>query len=180
MVMKITEALLTINEFSRPAKPIYATGIALHWVENAKTYAIANRRYFEERKRGGKGYGSAHYIIDMSGEIIWCIPEREMAYHVGADRYTEYAKRNFGDYPNSHLIGIELCHVDDYGKMTKATWAAAVELCAYICLNKGIEPVYITTHSAITMKRCPRWFVDHPKELFRFRQEVKDKTDDQK
>lgn len=174
--MKITPALLTVNEFSRPHKPIFPTGIALHWVENPKTSAIANRRYFEERKNGGKGWGSAHYIIDMSGEIIWCIPEREMAYHVGADRYTEYAKQNFGDYPNSHLLGIELCHIDDQGEMTKATWEAAVDLCTYICLNRGIEPVYITTHSAITRKACPKWFVDHPRELFRFRQEVKERV----
>ena len=177
MVVKITRALLTPNKWSRPLKPFFPTGIALHWVENAKTAAIANRRYFEERKGGKLGFGSAHYIIDISGEIIWCIPEREMAYHVGAKTYTEYALKHFGDYPNGRLIGIELCHVDDYGKMTKATWKAAVELCTYICLNKGIDPGYITTHSAITMKKCPRWFVEHPRELFRFRQEVKEKIE---
>ena len=143
-------------------------------VQRKERKKLSRVAYFEERKNGRKGWGSAHYIIDMSGEIVWCIPEREMAYHVGADRYTEYAKRNFGDYPNSHLLGIELCHIDNKGEMTKETWQAAIELCTYICLNRGIEPVYITTHSAITTKRCPRWFVDHPEELFRFRQEVKD------
>ena len=40
--------------------------------------------------------------------------------------------KNYGDYPNSHLIGIELCHIDDKGEMTKDTWRAAIGLCIYI------------------------------------------------
>ena len=87
------ESPLTPNKYSRPQTPLKEVrGITLHWVENPGTSADFNRNYFEMRKSGQHGYGSAHYIIDNRG-ILQCIPEDEMAYHVGAQSYTALALR---------------------------------------------------------------------------------------
>ena len=174
-----TKLLLTPNEYSRPMKPMNVRGIVLHWVENPGQSARSVMHYFEQRKEGKHGYGSAHYIVDDE-EIIQCIPWDEMAYHVGAKQYTEMALKRFGPYPNSFLIGIELCHPDWTGKPTAKTLFNAEGLCCDLCMLYHIDPVeYIVTHYQITNKvtprgPCPKWFIEHPSELDMFRLKVKE------
>ena len=168
--MKITDKIISLNKHSRPGKELQKVkGLVLHWVANPGTSALANQRFFEERKRGKTGYGSAHYIIDLDGSVLKVIPEREMAYHVGAKKYTPYAEYAFGSYPNNCTIGIELCHPDWSGEFTGETLLAAEELCLWLCGKYHLSPKdSITTHYAITGKECPRWFVRHPGDLIRF------------
>lgn len=170
----IREKLLTPNQWSRPQRPLeQVRGIALHWVGNPNTSAEFNWRFFEARKNGLDGYGSAHYIVDPH-EVIRCIPEHEMAYHVGGEQYSEEALRRWGPYPNAWLIGIELCHPDWTGQFRSETLVHAHLLCGYLCWRYDLNPVSdITTHHAVTGKECPRWFVRHPEELDRFRDAVK-------
>lgn len=174
----ITELLLTPNIYSRPQRHIIPEGIAIHWVENAGQSALSVRNYFEMRRGGRHGYGSAHYIID-DDTIVRCIPEWEMAYHVGADSYTEYAIKHYGPYPNARLIGIELCHPDWSGKPGAQTRAYLIYLCCDICNRHGFNPeLDITTHHAITGKvtprgPCPKWFIEHPSELVVLKDQVK-------
>lgn len=105
----------------------------------------------------------------MDGGIVQCIPLSELAYHVGADKYTPFALHRFGDYPNNCTIGIELCHLDWRGEFTEATLDSAACLCAGLCDKYDLEPTQdITTHNAITGKDCPRWFVQHPEALKEF------------
>jgi N-acetylmuramoyl-L-alanine amidase CwlA len=164
------ESLLTPNKYSRPQTPLTEVrGIAIHWVENAGTSADFNRNYFEMRKSGQHNYGSAHYIIDDRG-ILQCIPEDEMAYHVGARSYTAFALERFAPYPNSYLIGIEHCHPDWTGKFEDAVLAYSRLLCAALCLKYGLSPIRdIVTHNQITGKNCPKWFVENPDDLDDFR-----------
>jgi len=167
-------AYLTPNQYSRPRRALNKVkGLALHWVGNAGTSAMFNRNFFEERKNGKLGYGSAHYIIGLGGEIVQCIPLAEMAYHVGADEYTPYALGKFGIYPNNCTIGIEFCHIDWFGKYTQETIDSAIELCTDLCDHFDLEPLDdITTHHAITGKLCPKWFVVHPVDFEGFKQNV--------
>ena len=73
--MKITEDFLTINNWSRPGKKLESIlAIVMHWTANPRASAKANRDYFEQRKCGSDGYGSAHYIIDQDGSVIHAIP----------------------------------------------------------------------------------------------------------
>ncbi|MEL6866296.1 MAG: N-acetylmuramoyl-L-alanine amidase, partial [Bacteroidota bacterium] len=55
-------------------------GIVAHWTANRSrgADAMANRNYFNTTDR----YASAHYIID-DHSIIQCLPDHEVAYHVG-------------------------------------------------------------------------------------------------
>ncbi len=87
---KIIKKFLTPNKYSRPQKKLgEIKAIVIHWVANPNSKAISNRNFFESRKNGKKGYGSAHFIIGLQGEIIQCLPEGEQAYHVGAKHYTQ-------------------------------------------------------------------------------------------
>lgn len=170
--MQITKAHLTPNEYSRPQKPLLSTrAIVLHWVGNPSTSARANRDFWESRKDGGNGYGSAHLIVD-DREIIEAIPLFEMAYHVGAESYTPFALEFLSSYPNNCTLGIEMTHPDWTGRPSEDTWQRTVRLVADLLLSQRLKAHNITTHHAITGKDCPRWMVRHPAELERFRWDV--------
>ncbi len=189
--MQINQQLLTINEYSRPGKNIKEVlAIVIHWTANPFINAIANRNFFENRKTGMGGYGSAHYIIDKSGEIILCIPENEVAYHCGTSKadpasarlYTDYAREKFGKYavdyktnsPNFCTIGIELCPVDTNGNFTEQTIQSAVNLCADICKRYNLTEKDITTHHNIVgWKDCPKLWTEYPELLDAFKSYVK-------
>lgn len=171
----IREKLLTPNEWSRPQRPLeQVRGIALHWVGNPNTSAEFNWRFFEGRKNGREGYGSAHYIVDPH-EVIRCVPEHEMAYHVGGEQYTEEALRRWGPYPNACLLGVEMCHPDWSGRFEDATIAQARFLCAYLCWRYDLNPnSEIVRHFDVTGKLCPRFYVEHEDEFEKFKDSVKE------
>ena len=170
--MKIVTRLLTPNEYSRPRTKLKGVkAIVLHWVANPGTSAEGNWNYFE--KHPDKSYGSAHFIIDSTGLILWAIPLNEMAYHVGADVYTDWSRQHLGGYPNNCTIGIELCHLDWEGTMTDGCIEAAHQLCMLLCTAFKLDPMEsIIRHYDVTGKECPKWYVDHHDELEKFRYEV--------
>lgn len=171
--MNIRKDLLTVNKFSRPCRDLLSVKkIVLHWVANPGTTAKQNRNFFEMRKNGQYGYGSAHYICDDT-EIIQCIPNDEIAYHVGSKQYTDYGLK-ISSYPNARTIGIEFCHPDETGKPLYATYKHIIELCKHLCNLFKLDPMKdITTHNAITGKDCPKYYVDVPTELFRLKDDVR-------
>lgn len=189
--MQIIHDFLTINEYSRPAKKLKEVkAIVIHWTANPAANAKQNRDYFETRKAGSLGYGSAHYIVDQNGLIYAAVPEYEVAYHCGTDKrdpvsgkiYTDEARARFGDYatakssPNYCTIGVELCPIDNTGNFTTATINAAVELCADLCNRYGLSALEITTHHNIVgWKDCPRLWTNRPELLTAFRLAVTDK-----
>ena len=189
--MQIIQDLLTINEYSRPARKLREIlGIVMHWTANPAASAKQNRDFFESKKTGMSGYGSAHYIIDQSGLIIAAIPENETAYHCGSDKadpasgriYTDEARRRFGRYasvnnsPNNCTIGVELCPTDATGNFTDETINAAVELCADICRRYNLPAQAITTHhDVVGWKNCPKLWTEKPQLLTAFQFTVDDK-----
>ncbi|MHC1750790.1 MAG: N-acetylmuramoyl-L-alanine amidase family protein [Cellulosilyticaceae bacterium] len=166
--MKIVDNLLCHNNYSRPGVPLKKVkGIVVHYVANPNTSAVANRNFFNNRRDGKSGYGSAHYIIDLDGTIVRCIPENEMAYHVGAK---QYKTKRLGDYPNDCTIGIECTHVDWNGKMTTDTYGALLELCSALCNQYELDAqkdLYL--HYDITGKECHKWFLKNPREWQQFK-----------
>ena len=189
--MQIIHDFLTINEYSRPGRRIREMlGLVMHWTANPAANAKQNRDFFENKKTGMGGYGSAHYIIDQNGIIVAAIPENEVAYHCGSSDkdpasgkiYTDEARRRFGKYasesssPNLCTIGVELCPKDATGNFTNATINVAVELCADICKRYGLTVQAITTHHNIVgWKDCPKLWTEKPQLLEAFRQSVEDK-----
>lgn len=163
---KIVDALITPNVYSRPGKPVRGVlGLVWHWVANPGTSAQQNRDYFDRLGRAGGRYAGAHYIIGMRGEVLQCIPDHEMAYHCGAEKYKERAVELLGAYPNNCTIGIEMCHPDETGEPTAETLESLVMLSAMLAKKYNLLPcLQILRHHDITGKDCPKWFVDRPEE----------------
>ena len=189
--MQIIHDFLTKNEYSRPGKKLQKVlAIVVHWTANPGANAKENRDFFENKKTGMSGYGSAHYIIDQSGVIIAAVPENEVAYHCGSDKadpasgriYTDEARRRFGKYasvnnsPNNCTIGVELCPKDAAGNFTDETINAAVELCADICRRYNLPAQAVTTHhDVVGWKNCPKLWTEKPQLLTAFQFTVDDK-----
>jgi len=176
--MTIKEDLLTVNPFSRPKRILHEiAGIVIHWVNNPGTTAKQNRDYFESLKNQKTDltsrYASIHFIIGLDGEIIQCLPINEMAFHVGALKYTQKAIQILGPYPNNNTIGIELCHPDSTGKFNEATLESAIKLSAKLIKEHYLNPEKdIWTHYEITEKICPKYFIDHPETFEQFKLDV--------
>ena len=169
----IEQKLLTKNKYSRPGTKLgKVKAIVIHWVANPKSKAISNRNFFESRKGGKKGSGSAHYIIGLEGEIIQCIPDNELAYHVGSIKYTKYAKDNLSKYPNDCTIGIEVTHIDWEGKFKKVTLDSAVCLCRKLLDDHGLTTENIIRHYDVTGKDCPRYFVNNEDKFIEFKNRI--------
>jgi len=88
--MQITEMLLT-NPTARPGTKIVPKGLVIHWTANERkgADAVANRNYFNKPTTEA----SAHYIVD-DWQIVRCLPEIEMGYHVGAKSYKSGYRRS--------------------------------------------------------------------------------------
>ena len=175
--MNITEQLLTKNKYSRPCTLLKAVkGIVIHWVANPGSTAPANRNYFESLKDqvppNNKRFASAHYIIGLQGEIIRCVPDKEVCYHTGAERYTNEALRRLSSCPNNCTIGIELCHPAADGKCTDKTLASCRELVSSLLAAYGLSKNDIWRHYDITEKICPKYFVEHIEKWDRFKDSI--------
>ncbi|WP_235615937.1 N-acetylmuramoyl-L-alanine amidase [Brevibacillus reuszeri] len=153
MVLKITEMLLS-NKTARPGTKITPKGVVIHWTANEGkgADAVANRNYFNKPTTEA----SAHYNVDDK-QIIRCLPENEMGYHVGAKTYNPGALKQLSSYPNNCTIGIEMCvNADgDFKKMYQNT----LELTADILKRYGWGVDKLWRHFDITGKNCPAYFV---------------------
>ena len=147
-------------------------GLVIHYVDAAGGHAQAVRNNFIKwANQMPVHYASAHDIIDLNGDIYHIIPYDEMAWHVGAEKYTEIG--NYFGYPNGCLIGVELCHPDETAKPTEKTRKAAIDLCRDLCVQFNLNPmVDIYLHNDITGKWCHKYYCDHPEEWLNFRSDV--------
>lgn len=139
--MNITNAYLTHN---RPyTKRSKTTAIAIHWVANPGTSAMANRNYFQNTSTEV----SANYVIGLQGEVVCCIPDEEVSWCT--------------NQANSYTVSIENCHPDWTGKFNAATYNSLVELTANLCKKYKLNPMNkgVIRHFDVTGKDCPKWFV---------------------
>lgn len=155
-MLPITKLLLT-NQNRPKKKLLKLKGIVIHWTANTGkgANAEANRNYFNTTNRAA----SAHYIVDDK-TIVQCIPDDEIAYHVGAASYTR-AGNNLkeGVYsPNYFLIGIEMC-VNSDGNWAK-TYNNTAELAAYLLKKYKLTVKDMYRHYDITGKDCPKMMID--------------------
>ena len=151
--MKIIDMLLT-NSNARPGKKITPWALVIHWTanENKGADAVANRGYFNKPTTEA----SAHYIVDDK-QIVRCLPEDEMGYHVGAKSYNPDAIKQLSSYPNNCTIGIEMCVNVDGNFQTM--YQRTVELAADILKRHGWGVDRLWRHFDITGKNCPAYFV---------------------
>lgn len=147
----VTRDLLTVNEWSRPGDPLKKVrGVVLHYVGNPGTSARANRNYFDSLASGELGvYASSHFIVGLEGEVIQCVPMTEIAYA--------------SNTRNEDTISVEVCHPDESGEYSPASYARAVELTAWLCREFRLDPAEdVIRHYDVTGKLCPLYYVEHP------------------
>jgi len=149
----IIDMLLT-KKINRPFKANTPKYLAVHWTANEGIGSDAdnNARYFQRGDRAA----SAHYCVD-DHQIVRCIPENEVAYSVGALKYTEWAKKYIGAYPNNKVISIEMC-VNADGKFWRM-YSNTAHLCADILKRHGWSIDKLIRHYDVTGKVCPAFFV---------------------
>lgn len=173
MTLSISKKFLTPNKFSRPQTKIgKIKGVVIHWVANPMSKAIPNRNFFENRKSGNSGYGSAHYIVGLSSAegIVQALPENELGYHVGSSVYTKQALQRLGSYPNNSTIGIECTHLDTKGNMSEYTYNATLELAVDILKRNGLNENDLWLHQTVVgWKDCHRFFVNNNAEWVKFK-----------
>lgn len=160
--MNIKENLITVNPMSRPGNKLDSVSkIVVHYVQNPGSTAMQNRNYFENLKNQNKVYASAHYIIDLNGDIIKVVPEDEVTYNSG------------NMFVNKNSISIENTHPDVSGKFTKETYNSLVELLADIVKRYNLDPMKdIIRHYDVTKKPCPLYYVNNKEEFNKLKEDV--------
>jgi N-acetylmuramoyl-L-alanine amidase len=160
---------LLLTNKNRPKKKLKKLkGIVIHWTanEDSGANALANRNYFNNTNRPA----SAHYIVD-DHQIIQCIPDDEVAYHVGARKYRadgiKILESPYG--PNYFLIGIEMC-VNKDGVWSK-TYQNTINLVVYLLKKYSLTVNDLYRHYDITGKNCPKMMLEG-KDWENFRNDV--------
>ena len=157
MDFNIIDKLLT-NGNARPQLKLKCVrAIVMHWTANTGkgANAIANRNFFNQETTKS----SAHYIVD-SQNIIRCVPDDEVAYHVGAKQYTSYGEsiKAGGKSPNFSTIGIEMC-VNSDGDFEVMKNKSRL-LAAKLLLDNHLTIDDLVRHYDITGKNCPQFLLD--------------------
>lgn len=150
---------MTINESfinERPNKKLKKLkGIIVHWTANTRSGAGANAHlnYFKNNWK----IGCTHYVVDDK-EIIYLIPDDEVAYHVGdRERKSNLPIRKLlvpqGGSPNDYFIGIEMCvNTDnDWGK----TINNVKDLLHHLFEKHNLTVDNVHRHFDISGKDCP-------------------------
>ena len=160
---RITQMLLTPNEYSRPGDALKeVNGIVIHYVGNPGTSAENNRNYFENLKDTKERSASSHYIVGLEGEIIQCVPLEEISYASNSRNYD--------------TIAIECCHPDSTGKFNSMTYESLVELTAALCKSYKLNPMTdIMRHYDVSGKECPVYYVQNESEWNYFLLQVNSK-----
>jgi len=154
-MLPITEMLL--RNHNRPKKKlIQLKGIVIHYTGNTShgANAAANRNFFNCTSSSV----SAHYIVDDK-QIIQCIPDDEVAWHVGAKKYVVLGEilRVKPYSPNYYTIGIEMC-VNSDSDWSK-TYANTVDLVKHLLQKHKLTVDNLYRHYDITGKECPKMMV---------------------
>lgn len=147
--------LITVDGHSRRGVKLEEINdIVVHYVGNPNTTAQQNRNYFD----GTESTVSSHFVVGLDGEIIQCLPLDE--------------KSSATSERNRDTISIEVCHPDESGKFTEATYASLVRLTAWLCDTYGLSVEHVIRHYDTCGKECPLYFVEHEDVWERFKSDV--------
>lgn len=159
----VKQEFIRKNIFSRPdVSRRKINNIVLHYVANPGSSAEGNRNYFDsladqDSQKGGTST-SSHFIVGLEGEVIQCIPTNEIAY-ANAPR-------------NEDTLSIEVCHPDDTGKYSDATYESVVRLTAWLCTQLKLKSSDVVRHYDINGKLCPKYYVEHEEEWKQLRKDI--------
>lgn len=130
--------------------------IVIHYVGNPGTTAQQNRNYFNNPDSSV----SSHFLVGLDGEVIECVPHDE--------------KSSATSERNRDTISIEVCHPDESGKFTDASYRSLVRLTAWLCDTYGLSAEHVIRHYDTCGKECPLYYVVHEDAWEQFRSDVTD------
>ena len=152
----IDQQIIKVDGDSR--RGIYLEGvrdIVIHYVGNPGSTAQQNRDYYANPSSDV----SSHFVIGLKGEIIQCIPLHE--------------KSSASNHRNKDTISIEVCHPDESGKFTDASYQSLVKLTVWLCEICDLDSGDVIRHYDITGKQCPLYFVTHEDAWEQFLNDLK-------
>ena len=153
----VDKQIIEINGAGRRGEKLEAVNdIVIHYVGNPGTTAQQNRDYYDQPDTPV----SSHFVIGLDGEAIQCVPLTE--------------KSSATNERNRDTISIEVCHPDETGQFTQASYDSLVRLTAWLCDEFGLDRGDVIRHYDVTGKLCPLYFVEHPEAWEQFLQDVKD------
>lgn len=132
------------------------SGIVIHYVGNPGTSAKQNRNYYANP---GTEVNS-HFLVGLEGEILQCLPLEE--------------KSSASNERNRDTISIEVCHADESGVFSEESYAALLQLTAWLCKEGGLKSEQVIRHYDVTGKVCPKYYVENPKAWDAFKQDLKE------
>ncbi len=170
--MIIVKDFLTLGGTNRPGENLKEIkGLIIHYVGVPQKSAKVIRDNFENTTR----YGATQYICDyIDGHIIQTMPEDELAYHTGANVYKPLKFEIAGeDNPNYYLVGMETCIASvQNSKPSNVQWKALTEFSADFLKRNGLGVQNLYLHNEITYTLCYKWFIDHPNDWQKFKNDV--------
>ncbi|WP_042351585.1 peptidoglycan recognition protein family protein [Bacillus massiliigorillae] len=129
--------------------------IVIHYVGNPGTTAQQNRDFYNSPQ----SEVSSHFVIGLEGEIIQAIPLSE--------------KSSATNWRNNDTISIEVCHPDETGQFTQASYNSLVKLTAWLREQCNLDVNHIIRHYDVTGKLCPLYFVEHEDKWEQFKEDVR-------
>lgn len=145
----VEQSLLPVNEYSRPGTWLDGVnGVVVHYTGNPGTTAMQNRNYFAGLAETHETSVSSNFVVGLEGEALLCVPVNEVAYASGPR--------------NSDTLSIEVCHPDETGEFTPASYDALVELVQWAVDTYGLKRDQIIRHYDVTGKECPLYYVRNP------------------
>ena len=192
--MNVIQKIIRYNPYSRPMRKLKSVkGLVIHWIGVPQSRAEVIRNNFENAHGN---YASAHYVIDyLTGHIIQAIPEDEVAFHVGANKYQKWWEATRLGNPNNYMVGIECCISDDdkiptdyankekyldLGKLSTIQYQELAEFCADFLKRHKLTIDNLYRHYDITGKPCHLWFYKNEKEWLKFKGYVKSLMEERK
>ncbi len=146
--MKIVDRIIPVNKYNRPGTKSVPKRICIHWTANPGSGAAYQmnvaKGYFKNQGEGC--WTSSQYLVGISGEIIRCVPDDEIAYAASGN--------------NNGTIHIEVCIPDSTGKFTDKSVSALSELVPYLMGKYGIDSNNVVRHYDLTGKHCPFYYVE--------------------
>ena len=131
--------------------------VVIHYIGNPDTSAQDNRNWFNSPDT----HVSSHFVIGLNGEVIQCVPLEE--------------KSSASNHRNRDTISIEVCHPDESGRFTDASYDSLVKLTAWLCKVYGLTEQNVIRHYDVTGKECPLYFVNNEDAWRQFRADVRAK-----
>ena len=147
--------IIDVDGVSRRGEPLEGfKDVVVHYIGNPGTTAQQNRDWFQNPD----SEVSSHFVIGLEGEVIQCVPLGE--------------KSSASNWRNNDTVSIEVCHPDESGAFTQASYDSLVRLTAWLCDVGGLGADDVIRHYDITEKNCPKYFVEHVDAWLQFKADV--------